>query len=362
MFYHFLYPLSDFFFAFNIFKYITFRAGMSIVTSFLLCVIFGPYVVRKLALLKIGENIRKEECLTLYNLQPHKQGTPTMGGLLIISSILISVFLWADLSNKYILLCMVSSFWLGLVGFRDDYLKLVKKKSKGLSAKAKLFWQVLLGLVIGVVLIFSGEFSTVIDIPFLKRVVWDLGLFYVFFIVLVICASSNAVNITDGLDGLAIGLVMMVALAFSILSYVTGHAVFSSYLFIPYIPQAAELTVFCAAIFGASLGFLWFNCYPANVFMGDTGSLALGGMLGTIAVLIKKELLLGLVGGVFVIEVISVILQVASFKLTGKRIFKMSPLHHHFQMKGWNESKIIIRFWIIGIIFIIFTLMTLKLR
>lgn len=362
MFYHFLYPLSDFFFAFNIFRYITFRAGMSIVTSFLLCVIFGPYLVRKLTHLKIGENIRKDECIALYNLQPHKQGTPTMGGLLIVSSILISVFLWADLSNKYILLCMVSSLWLGLVGFRDDYLKLVKKKSKGLSAKAKLFWQVLLGLVIGVVLISGGEFSTVIDIPFLKRIVLDLGLFYIFFIVLVICASSNAVNITDGLDGLAIGLVMMVALAFSILSYVTGHAVFSSYLFIPHIPQAAELTVFCAAIFGASLGFLWFNCYPANVFMGDTGSLALGGMLGTIAVLIKKELLLGLVGGVFVIEVISVILQVASFKLTGKRIFKMSPLHHHFQMKGWNESKIIIRFWIIGIIFIIFTLMTLKLR
>lgn len=362
MLYYFIYPLRDIFFAFNIFKYITFRAGMSIVTSFLFCVIVGPYIIKKLTLLKVGENIRKEECPTLYQLQPHKQGTPTMGGILIIAAVVFTAFLWADLSNKYILLCLVSSFWLGLVGFRDDYLKLTKKKSKGLSPKAKLFWQAMLGLVIGVILFTSGQFSTIVDIPFLKRVVWDWGPFYIFFIMLVIAASSNAVNITDGLDGLAIGLVMMVALSFAILSYITGHAVFSSYLFIPHIPQAAELTVFCAAIFGASLGFLWFNCYPANIIMGDTGSLALGGMLGTVAVLIKKELLLGLVGGVFVIEVISVILQVASFKLTGRRIFKMSPLHHHFQMKGWSESKIIIRFWILGIIFVIFTLMTMKLR
>lgn len=335
---------------------------MSIVSSFLICVIFGPYLIKKLTLLKVGENIRKEECLALYNMQPHKQGTPTMGGLLIISSIVISVFLWADLSNKYILLCLISSLWLGLLGFRDDYLKLVKKRSKGISAKAKLFWQALLGLVIGIILFSSEDFSTIVDIPFLKRLVWDLGVFYIFFIMVVISASSNAVNITDGLDGLAIGLVMMVALAYAVLSYITGHAVFSGYLFIPHIPQAAELTVFCAAIFGASLGFLWFNCYPANIIMGDTGSLALGGMLGTIAILTKKELLLGLVGGIFVIEVVSVILQVISFKLTGRRIFKMSPLHHHFQMQGWNESKIIIRFWILGIIFIIFTLMTLKLR
>lgn len=362
MLYYFLYPLRDIFFAFNVFKYITFRAGMSIVTSFLLCLILGPYIIKKLTLLKIGENIRREECLLLYNMQPHKQGTPTMGGILIISAILITVLLWADLSNRYILLCLLSSLWLGLVGFRDDYLKLIKKKSKGLSTCAKLFWQILLGLVIGTVIVNGGEFSTIVDIPFFKRIVLDLGLFYILFIVLVISASSNAVNITDGLDGLATGSVMMVALAFAVLSYVTGHAVFSRYLFIPHVPQAAELTVFCAAIFGASLGFLWFNCYPANIFMGDTGSLSLGGMLGTVAILTKKELLLGLVGGIFVIEVISVIMQVASFKLTGRRIFKMSPLHHHFQMKGLSESKIIIRFWIIGIIFIIFTLVTLKLR
>lgn len=362
MLYHFLYPLREVFFGFNVFRYVTFRAGMSAVTSFLICIIFGPYIIKKLSSLNISENIRRKECPTLYDIQPQKQGTPTMGGLLIIFSIVISAILWADLSNKYILICLISSLWLAMLGFRDDYLKLVRKSSRGLSVKAKLFWQIWLGLIIGIILFTSGEFSTVLDIPFLKKVVLDLGFFYILLIVLVIVATSNAVNITDGLDGLAIGSVTMVALSYSILSYVTGHFKLSDYLFILHIPQAAELTVFCAAILGASLGFLWFNCYPAGVFMGDTGSLALGGMIGTVAILIKKELLLGLVGGIFVMEAVSVILQVAWFKLTGKRIFKIAPLHHHFQMKGLKESKIIIRFWIIGIIFLIFTLMTLKLR
>ncbi|PIQ88278.1 MAG: phospho-N-acetylmuramoyl-pentapeptide-transferase [Candidatus Omnitrophica bacterium CG11_big_fil_rev_8_21_14_0_20_42_13] len=362
MFYHFLYPLKDIFFGFNIFKYITFRAAMAAFTSFLLCVILGPFFIKKLTLLKVGENIRKDECIKLYNMQPHKQGTPTMGGLFIIASIVISVSLWADFTNGYILICLVSALWLGLLGFKDDYRKLVNKSSKGLSAKSKLFWQSLLGLAIGVILFNDEKFSTILDIPFLKEIALDLGIFYVVFTVIVIMASSNAVNITDGLDGLAIGLVIMVVVSYSILSYVTGHAVFSKYLLIPYMPEAAELTVFCSAIFGASLGFLWFNAHPADVFMGDTGSLSLGGMIGTIAILTKKELLLLLVGMVFVIEVLSVMIQVFCFKLTGKRVFKMSPLHHHFQVAGWKESKIIIRFWIIGIILLIFTLMTLKLR
>lgn len=362
MLYHFLYPLRDVIFGFNVFRYITFRAGMSAITSFLICCIFGPYFINKLTSLKIGENIRREECPALYNMQPHKQGTPTMGGLLVISSIVLSVLLWADLNNKYILISLMSSLWLGLLGFRDDYSKLVRAGSRGLSARTKLFWQTLLALVIGAVLFTGGEFSTVLDVPFVKKAFVDIGILYILLIILVIVSSSNAVNITDGLDGLAIGSVTMVALSYCVLSYVTGHSVFSSYLFIPHIPLSAELTVFCAAILGASLGFLWFNCYPANIFMGDTGSLALGGMIGTVAILIKKELLLGLVGIVFVIEAVSVILQVVWFKLTGRRIFKMSPLHHHFQMAGWNESKIIVRFWIIGIIFLIFTMMTLKLR
>lgn len=362
MLYHLLYPLSDIFFGFNVFRYITFRAGMAAITSFLLCVIFGPYIIRKLTALKVGENIRKEECPSLYNVQSHKQGTPTMGGIFVIGAIVFAVLLWADLTNEYTLITLAASLWLALLGFRDDYLKLVRKRSKGLSAKAKLFWQVLLGIIVGILVLSKGDFSTVLDIPFLKTLQIDLGIFYILLVVVVITASSNAVNITDGLDGLAIGAVMMVALSFVILSYVSGNMVFSRYLLIPYIPKAAELAIFCSAILGASLGFLWFNCYPANIFMGDTGSLSLGGMIGVIAILIKKELLLGLVGIIFVIEAASVILQVISFKLTGKRIFKMSPLHHHFQMLGWKESKIIIRFWIIGLIFVIFTLMTLKLR
>ena len=362
MFYHFLYPLKDVFSAFNIFRYITFRAGMSAVTSFLVCVIFGPYIIKKLASLKVCENIRKEECLALYKMQPHKQGTPTMGGLLIVFAISISVLLWADLANSYILISLLSALWLAALGFRDDYIKLAKCRSKGLSGKTKLFWQIVLGGIIGIILFFDGTFSTVLDVPFFKKVVIDLGFFYIFFIILVIVATSNAVNITDGLDGLAIGTVTMVTICYFILSYIVGHAVFSKYLLISHIPQAAELTVFCAAILGAALGFLWFNCHPANIFMGDTGSLALGGMIGTIAILTKKELLLIFVGGVFVIEVLSVIIQVIWFKSTGKRIFKMSPLHHHFQMLGWKESKIIIRFWIVSIIFLIFALITLKLR
>ncbi|MFQ5681402.1 MAG: phospho-N-acetylmuramoyl-pentapeptide-transferase [Candidatus Omnitrophota bacterium] len=362
MLYHLLYSFRDLFFGFNVFRYITVRAGLGAVTAFLFCVIFGPWFIRKLRAGKIGEEAFKPHCGRIYAAQKEKQGKPTMGGVLIIAAIVFAVVLWGDLGSPYILLALLSLLWLGLVGFRDDYLKWSGIAPGGLRAKDKLLWQGLLALVIAGLLFWGGDFSTIVDVPFLKNLAWDIGAFYVLLIILVVVASSNAVNITDGLDGLAIGSVTMVALFYCLLSYVSGHYAFSKYLLIPHIPLAGELTVFCAAVFGASLGFLWFNCYPAEIFMGDTGSLALGGALGTIAVLIKKELLLGIVGMVFVFEAFSVIMQVVGFKLTGRRIFDMAPLHHHFQIRGWNENKIIVRFWIVGIIFIICTLMTLKLR
>jgi phospho-N-acetylmuramoyl-pentapeptide-transferase len=273
-----------------------------------------------------------------------------------------ATFLWADIFNQYIILASLGTLWLGLTGFVDDYLKQVRKKSKGLSAKAKLISQVALGLSLGVVLFLNPHINTKIDVPFLKDVSWNLGVFYIFFVVLVIAGSSNAVNLTDGLDGLAVGIVIMVAIAFSILSYVTGNIRFSDYLLIPYIPGSGELTVFCASILGAGLGFLWFNCYPATIFMGDVGSLALGGALGIVAILLKKELLLIIVGGIFVVEAFSVILQVCSFRLTKKRIFKIAPLHHHFQFLNWPENKVIVRFWIIASLLSLLTLVTLKIR
>lgn len=363
MLYYLLYPLRDYLFIFNIFKYITLRSIAAGVTAFLISLILGPWIIKKLTILKIGENIRnKEECPPLHNLQNHKKGTPTMGGILIILAILTSTLLWANLYNRFILLAILSCVWLGTIGFIDDYIKLKKKRSKGLAARQKLMAQFILGLIVGAVLYLEPSFTTKLDIPFLKKLVIDLGVFYIIFVALVITASSNAVNLTDGLDGLAIGCVIMVALSYAALSYVSGNINFSHYLLIPYIPGAGELTVFCASILGAGLGFLWFNSYPATIFMGDVGSLMLGGALGTVAVCIKKELLLGIVGGVFVIESMSVILQVGSFKLRKKRIFKIAPLHHHFQMLGWQEPKVIVRFWIIAIILAMVTLATLKLR
>lgn len=286
-----------------------------------------------------------------------------MGGILILLSIIVSVLLWADLSNVYILLTLFATLWLGFVGFVDDYLKLSKKHSKGLGFLGKFIPQTAIAVAIGYFVYTDQNLGTKLDIPFLKNLILDLGIFYVLFVIVVIVGSSNAVNLTDGLDGLAIGCTIMVALTYAILSYVTGHAVFSKYLFIPFISGSGELTVFCASILGAGLGFLWFNCFPASVFMGDIGSLALGGALGTIAVFIKKELLLVIVGGIFVLEAISVILQVGSFRLRkGKRIFRLAPLHHHFQVLGWPESKVIVRFWIVGIILSVLTLATLKIR
>jgi phospho-N-acetylmuramoyl-pentapeptide-transferase len=362
MFYY-LAEFRELFSGLNIFRYITFRAGMATVTTFLFCIILGPYFIKKLKQMKIREIAKRADCPDLDKFQHSKEGTPTMGGIFIIISILMSVILWADLSNLNIILTMLSCVWLAVLGFMDDYTKLSRRNGKrGLSKRVKLFWEVLLGVVIGVILFILPDHGTMLYFPFLKSMVWDLGVFYILLVTVVIIGTSNAVNLTDGLDGLAIGCVLIVSITLAALSYVVGNIKFSEYLFLPYIAGAGELTIFCAAIVGASLGFLWFNCHPATVFMGDVGSLALGGTLGTIAVLIKKELWLVIVGGVFVMEALSVILQVFSFRVFGKRILKMSPFHHHLQLSGWNESKIIIRLWIVAIIFALLTLTTLKLR
>jgi phospho-N-acetylmuramoyl-pentapeptide-transferase len=363
VFYYLLYPLRVYFAGFNVFKYITFRSAMAAITTFFFCVIFGSSFIKKLAQLHVCEHVRKkEEVSGLYDLHHHKQGTPTMGGIMMVSAVVSATLLWADIKNNYILLCLFSILWLGLVGFVDDFIKLRFKRSKGLSARAKFIGQFSLGLVVGIFIYLNPGLSTKLDIPFLKNAAIDIGIFYILFAMLVVVGASNAVNLTDGLDGLATGCLLMVALSYGVLSYVTGNMRFSQYLFIPYIDGVGELTVLCAAIIGACLGFLWFNCHPASVFMGDVGSLSLGGAIGLIAVFIKKELLLVIVGGIFVLEALSVILQVASFRLRKKRIFKMAPLHHHFQMLGWPESKVIVRFWIVAAILALFTLTTLKLR
>ncbi|MDD2689795.1 MAG: phospho-N-acetylmuramoyl-pentapeptide-transferase [Candidatus Omnitrophica bacterium] len=362
MLYYLLYPLHNLISAFNIFRYITFRAAMAALTAFLISLIFGPVLIKKLKKLKIGENIRKEDSARLHELHRSKQDTPTMGGILVLAAILSSTLLWADIFNKYIIIVLFSTLWLGVTGFIDDYLKQIKKKSKGLTATAKFTSQIVLGLILGSILLFDPQNSINLEFPFLKNTSLDLDGLYIIFVILVIAGTSNAVNLTDGLDGLAIGIVVMVALAFSVLSYVTGNIKFSDYLFIPFIKGSGELTVFCSSILGAGLGFLWFNCYPASIFMGDVGSLALGGALGTVALLIKKELLLVVVGGIFVLEALSVILQVGSFRLTKKRIFKITPLHHHFQFLNWPENKVIVRFWIIAGLLALLTIVTLKIR
>jgi len=362
MFYNLLYPLHDIISAFNIFRYITFRAAMAVLTSFVISLLLGPLLIRKLKALKVGEKINKGDSLKLDDLHRSKADTPTMGGLLILAAVVASTLLWADLSNKYIWVVLLSTLWLGTTGFRDDYLKQIKNRSKGLSARAKLISQVVLGLILGIIFLTSFQASLKLDIPFMKNTALDLDGLYIIFVILVIAGTSNAVNLTDGLDGLAIGIVVMVALAFSILSYVSGNIKLSEYLLVPYIKGSGELAVFCASILGAGLGFLWFNCYPASIFMGDVGSLALGGALGTVALLIRKELLLVIVGGIFVVEALSVILQVGTFRLTKKRIFKIAPLHHHFQFLNWSENKVIVRFWIIAALLALLTLVTLKIR
>lgn len=361
MLYHLLYPLTSSLSFFNIFRYITFRTAYATVTALLISLILGPIIIRKLKQRKIAEKVRAEGPTT----HLAKEGTPTMGGLIILISVVVPTALWADLTNIYIRLILLTTIWMGLIGFMDDYLKAVKSQPKGMVGRKKLVGQISLGIILGLILFLnpaSPNFDTTTEIPFLKNYILDFGILYIPFVALVITGSSNAVNLADGLDGLAIGLVGLCAMAFAGLCYVTGRIDFSRYLAITYLEGSWELTIFCGSLIGASLGFLWFNAHPAEVFMGDTGALPLGAALGAIAIMIKKELLLIIVGGVFVAEALSVILQVAWFKWKGKRIFKMAPLHHHFELLGWKESKVVVRLWIIGAICALLTLSTLKIR
>ncbi|MGA2193186.1 MAG: phospho-N-acetylmuramoyl-pentapeptide-transferase [Nitrospirota bacterium] len=360
MLYHLLYPLHDKVHAFNVFRYITFRFASAILTALLISFVFGPWVIRKLKELKVGQQIRQDGPESHYN----KAGTPTMGGILILFAVVVPTLLWSDLTNRYVWLILAVTLAFGAIGFYDDYLKVVRKKSEGLKPRYKFGLQVSVALMIGVLLYFNplDPYRTMLSIPFLKAWTINLFWFYIPFVVLVLVGSSNAVNLTDGLDGLAIGLVGIAAGANAILVYVTGNRVFANYLQVMYLHGTAELTVFCGALMGASLGFLWYNSHPAEVFMGDVGSLSLGGALGMLAILTKHEIILVIVGGIFVIEALSVIFQVASFKSCGRRIFKMAPVHHHFEEIGWTESKVIVRFWLLGIILALVGLSTLKLR
>jgi len=361
MLYNLFYPLHETLAFFNLFRYITFRASMAAVSAFLASLIFGPLVINLLRRMQIGEKVVKQDSQFLDDLHKSKQGTPTMGGIFIVLAIVVSTLLWADATNRYIHLVLFGTVWLAITGFFDDYLKQKKSVAKGLTVRSKIISQVALGVIIGYIL-FKIPGGSRLDFPFLKELYLELGVWFILVAILVITGTSNAVNLTDGLDGLAIGCVSSAALAFSVLSYVSGNIKLSQYLLIPYIRDSGELTVFCASIFGAGLGFLWFNCYPASIFMGDVGSLALGGALGIVSLIIKKELLLVIVGGVFVLEALSVILQVACFRLFRKRILRCAPIHHHFQFLGWKENKIIVRFWILAILFAVLTLVTLKVR
>jgi phospho-N-acetylmuramoyl-pentapeptide-transferase len=360
MLYHLLYPLNKLFSGFNVFKYITFRSAGAVITALAVSFLLGGPILRWLRALKVGQQVRDDGPRTHLT----KQGTPTMGGLLILAAVMSSVLLWSDLTNRYVWVVLFATAAFGAIGFWDDYLKVVKKQSTGLRAREKFGLQIVAALAIGVFLyFFSGDPAAAhLSVPFFKQFVIDLGWFYIPFAALVVVGSSNAVNLTDGLDGLAAGLVGIAATANALLVYIGGHRVISDYLKIPFIPGSGELTVFCGALLGASLGFLWYNAHPAEVFMGDVGSLSLGGGLGALAVVTKHELILIVVGGIFVVEAVSVMLQVASYKLTGKRIFKMAPIHHHFEQIGWPESKVIVRFWIVGIILALVSLSSLKLR
>ena len=360
MLYHLFYPLTKIFSGFNVFKYLTFRSAGAVITALIVSFLLGPWMIRRLRALKFGQQVREDGPQTHLT----KQGTPTMGGLLIIAAVTVSVLLWSDLTNKYVWVVLFAALSFGAIGFWDDYRKIVKKQSMGLRPVEKFGLQIAASLVIGLFLYsFSGDGQAAeLSVPFFKRLVLDLGWFYIPFSVLVIVGSSNAVNLTDGLDGLAAGLVGIAAAANAVIVYVSGNRIISEYLKIHYIAGSGELVVFCGALAGACLGFLWFNAHPAEVFMGDVGALSLGGALGAMAVVTKHELILVVTGGIFVAEAVSVALQVASFKMTGKRIFKMAPVHHHFEQLGWPESKVIIRFWIVGIILALVSLSSLKLR
>jgi phospho-N-acetylmuramoyl-pentapeptide-transferase len=347
--------------AFNVFNYITLRAVLATLTALIISFVVGPRLIRKLTEYKVGQSVRDD------GPQTHlvKAGTPTMGGALILVAIAVSTLLWADLSNRFVWVVLVTTMGFGIIGWVDDWRKVVHRNPKGLAAREKYFWQSLIGFGVAIYLFNTATVpaETELIVPFFKNLVLPLGA--VSFIVLtyfVVVGTSNAVNLTDGLDGLAIMPTVMVASALAIFAYVAGHLYFSKYLGVPYVPGAGELAVFCAAIGGAGLGFLWFNAYPAEVFMGDVGALALGAALGVVAVIVRQEIVLFIMGGVFVVETISVMLQVASFKLTGKRIFRMAPLHHHYELKGWKETQVVVRFWIITMMLVLVGLATLKIR
>jgi phospho-N-acetylmuramoyl-pentapeptide-transferase len=359
----------------NVFQYITFRTAYASITALLISLFLGPWLINRLRQFQIGQHIREEGPKS----HQKKAGTPTMGGLLIVVSIVVPTLLWANLRNRYVAIAVVATLLYGAVGFADDYIKIVRKRSLGLTARQKIGFQVLIGLGVGVFLLYLlhlHQYDTKLNVPFFKEFaptllidrlfstpVWFLGYVpFLLFVAIVLVGSSNAVNLTDGLDGLAIGCTLIASAALTALTYITGHRNFSDYLDLQFIKDAGEVTIFCGSMVGASLGFLWYNAHPAEVFMGDVGSLALGGAIGTVAVIIKQEFLLVFIGGVFVAEALSVMIQVISFKSRGKRVFRMAPLHHHFELGGWSESKIIIRFWIASLILALFSLSTLKLR
>ena len=353
---------QSFFSFLNIFSYITFRSGAAVLTSLFFSLIFGNYIINKLSYIQpSGQPIRED------GPESHiiaKKGTPTMGGLLIILSVLVSTFLWADLKNNFIWISIFTILIFGTIGFADDYKKIKSNSSSGISSKIRMIFQIIFGLLITYLIItnLNPKISNAMTFPFFKNLIIDFGIFYFLISIFIIIGSANAVNLTDGLDGLAIVPVMIVAMSFALITYVSGNIVFSKYLLIPYISGTGELSVFCGSLIGAALGFLWFNAPPAKVFMGDTGSLALGSSLGSISIMCKNEILLAIIGGLFVLETLSVMIQVVIFKMTGKRVFLMAPLHHHFEKKGWPESTIVIRFWIITIVLALIGLATLRIR
>ncbi|KFZ36310.1 phospho-N-acetylmuramoyl-pentapeptide-transferase [Shewanella mangrovi] len=352
--------LTQFYTGFNVFSYVTFRAILGLLTALSFSLWWGPKLIQKLQLLQIGQVVRNDGPESHFS----KRGTPTMGGLLILAGIFLSVLLWGDLDNRYVWVTLFVLAAFGLIGFMDDYRKVIRKDPKGLVARWKYFWQSVSALVVAVYLYYTAGVAgeTQLVVPFFKDVMPQLGAVFMVLAYFTIVGSSNAVNLTDGLDGLAITPTVMVAAAFALIAYLSGHAQFAAYLNIPHLPGASELVIVCTAIVGAGLGFLWFNTYPAQVFMGDVGSLSLGAALGTIAVLVRQEILLVIMGGVFVMETVSVILQVGSYKLRGQRIFRMAPIHHHYELKGWPEPRVIVRFWIISLFLVLLGLATLKLR
>ena len=357
MIYHLLYPLSSDLGAFNVVRYITFRTGAATLTALFLAFVLGPLLIRKLASLRVGQPIRE-----IGPAHQDKAGTPTMGGLLILLSLVVSVLLWSDLDNRMVWIVLGVTVGYGILGFVDDYRKVTQGSSAGLAGRWKMFWQTLIALAVAVAIYLDPSFDKELAVPFIKDFNPNMGLLYIPIAVFIIVGASNAVNLTDGLDGLAIGPVMIAAGAFMGLAYCAGHAGISEYLGIKGVPGSGQLAIFCGALLGGGLGFLWFNTYPAQLFMGDVGALALGGALGTIAVVIRQEILLGLIGGIFVVEALSVMIQVLWFKLTGKRVFLMAPIHHHFEQLGWPEQQIVVRFWIVSIVLALVALSSLKLR